>query len=64
MAARLILAATLMLAVLASFDASDEAELSSDWSAELSPALTNAPVATGALALVPYWEASASESAS
>ena len=49
--------------VSASFDASDVAELSRYWSAELSPSSMYAPVATGALALVPDCSAPASEDA-
>jgi hypothetical protein len=45
-------------------DASDEAELSSVWLAELSPPVMSPPAtATGTFALTPFWSASASESA-
>jgi hypothetical protein len=45
-------------------DASELAELSSVWEAELSPAVTSPPATmTGTFALTPFWLAYADESA-
>jgi hypothetical protein len=50
--------------VSAELDASELAELSSVWLAELSPAVTSPPATmTGTFALTPFWVAVADESA-